>query len=145
MKVLLMQDVAKLGKKYEIKEVSSGYARNLLIPSGKAVTPEIFSAAKISALQEKHLHAATKKAAELTSTISALAEKRVVIKGKANEEGHLFAGISKDVIAEAIKDQLNITVATDDIHLGHALKAVGSHEVEVGQGNKIEVIVEAEG
>ena len=144
MKIILMQDVAKLGRKYEVKDVAAGYALNLLIPSGKAVMPETISPVKLKNLQDKHHQVAAKRAGELTSAIGALAEKRVTVGGKASKEGHLFAGIGKDTIASAIKEQLGIVLDSSEIHLGHALKEVGSHEVEVGEGNKIEVIVEVE-
>jgi len=139
-----MQDVAKVGKKYEVKEVASGFARNFLLPSGKAVAPESFSADKLKALQDKHLHAAANRLAELTAIFGALEDKKIVLAGKANEDGHLFAGLGKDVVAEAIKTQLGIEVDTTEIHLGHALKSTGSHEIEIGEGNKLIVVVEAE-
>ncbi|MDQ5957789.1 MAG: large subunit ribosomal protein [Patescibacteria group bacterium] len=142
MKVLLMQDVAKVGKKYEVKEVASGFARNFLIPSGKAVNPETFSGEKLKALQDKHLHAADNRLAELKAAFAGIAEPKVTIDAKANDEGHLFAGIGKEAIVEAIKDQLKITVDQTEVHLGHPLKSTGSHEVEIGTGNKIEVIIE---
>lgn len=144
MKVLLMQDVAKVGKKYEVKEVASGFARNLLIPSGKAVDPNTFSADKLKALQAKHLHAAEHRLAELKTAFEAMTDKQVVLSGKANEDGHLFAGLGKDVLASAIKDQLGLELEPSEIHLGHALKSTGSHEVEIGEGNKLTVVVEAE-
>ena len=144
MKVILMQDVAKLGRKYEVKDVTSGYALNLLIPSGKAVMPNFISPAKLKNLQDKHHQVAAKRAGELTAAIVALTEKRVVISGKASKEGHLFAGIGKEAIASAMKEQLDLTLDFGEIHLGHALKEIGPHKVEVGEGNTIEVIVEAE-
>jgi large subunit ribosomal protein L9 len=144
MKILLMQDVAKLGRKYEIKEVASGYARNLLIPTGKAVLPEALSAEKLKNLQEKNHQTNIKRLEDLSEALSVLSEKKVVVSGRASESGSLFAGIGKDVIAEAIKTQLGISLDVADIHLGHALKTIGSHELEVGDGHKIEVLVEAE-
>ncbi len=139
-----MQDVAKLGRKYEVREVAAGFARNFLIPSGKAVVPDAFSPDRLKALQDKHLNAVAKRAEELSGAIAALTDKKIVLTGKANDEGHLFAGIGKETIAEGIKSQLGITLDSSEVHLGHSLKAVGTHEVEVGEGNKIQVIIETE-
>ncbi|OHA59475.1 MAG: 50S ribosomal protein L9 [Candidatus Vogelbacteria bacterium RIFOXYD1_FULL_46_19] len=144
MKVVLMQDVAKLGKKYEEKEVAAGYARNFLLPRGKAVMPGIMPEAKLTNLREKHLAGFSKQKEALKLAIEALPTKSISLMAKANEEGHLFAGVGKGDIAEALKAQYNLDVDLELIHLGKALKTTGIHEVEIGEGSKVEVIIEAE-
>ena len=66
-------------------------------------------------------------------TISALT---ITISGKANEKGHLFAGIHKDEIVEAVKKQANVTIHPDFLILDKPLKETGNYEVLVQAGGK---------
>ena len=104
MKVILLQDIENLGKKYEIKEVKSGHARNFLIPKGlvKPATKEALS------WLETQKEIETKKAEEelkkVQDVASAIDDQEVVIVVKIGDEGQLFEGISAQKIAEKLKE-----------------------------------------
>ena len=133
MKVILLKDVAKLGRKYDIKTVSDGHAINLLIPQGLAVT------ATPEAIKRNEVLRATteveRKVQEelLFKNIEGLDGVTITIVGKANDKGHLFAGLHKEVIADEIQKQTRLQIDPSFIQLEHPLKTVGDYLVE-GRG-----------
>ncbi|HET9870951.1 MAG TPA: 50S ribosomal protein L9, partial [bacterium] len=103
MKVLLTQDVKKIGKKGEVLEVKEGYARNFLIPKGLAVEASGGAMKQHQdgqKAQEKRQAREKEEARELAAKLSAAP---VVLKHKAGEEGRLFGSITSAEIAEALK------------------------------------------
>ena len=136
MKVILLKDVAKLGKRFDIKEVSSGHALNLLIPQGLVVTatPDALKRIEVQKKQvegERAIHEEL-----LVKNIKGLDGVTLNIAGKANEKGHLFAGLHREEIAKEIEKQTQLQVDPTFIQLEHPLKEVGEHEVVVKGGGK---------
>ena len=124
MKVILIKDVAKVGRMYEIKEVANGYASNFLIARGLALpaTP-----ATIRRLEHK-------KAQKLGNHLAIPADTRIILKAKANEAGHLFAKIHETEISEALKKQANLEISATSIILEQAIKELGEFIVKVKTG-----------
>ncbi len=134
MKVILTTDVLKLGNRYELKELKDGYA-NILISKGQALlaTPQA-----ISNLAAKKAQIEKQKEEEMKifdSLISSIDNKRIEIKVKANEKGHLFKSVSTRDVATAIKDTTGVEVDENSIIMNH-IKEVGIHMVEIKKGNK---------
>jgi large subunit ribosomal protein L9 len=130
MKVLLKQDVHKIGKKGEILEVKEGYARNFLIPNGLAV--EASGGAMKQVVEEKKAQD-RRKAREIEES-QALADKlkgfTVTIKHKAGEEGRLFGSITSTEIAEALKKR-GIEIDKKKIVLDEPIRLVGDYTVKI--------------
>ncbi len=146
MKVILLKDVSKLGKKYEVKEVSSGHAQNLLIPRGDAVaaTPQALKRAEL----ERSANEGERKIQEelLAKNIEELDGLTLTIKGKANDKGHLFAGLHREAISAELKEQSRLDVMPEAIELDQPIKEVGEHTISVkagGKSAKFKVVVEA--
>jgi len=102
MKVVLLQNVKKVGKKGEVKEVSEGYARNSLIPQGlaKAGTEQVIKqVAKLSQDQQKHKEALNQK---IKKTFEDISKKTFIFKVNANETGSLFAKFDAKSLAEEL-------------------------------------------
>lgn len=136
MKVILQKDIAKLGKKYDIKEVSSGYALNLLIPQGLAViaTPD---AVKKTSTERMRLEGERKVHEDLLlKNIKDLEDVVLNISSKANEKGHLFAGIHKEAIVTELLKQTGLQIDPSFIQMEHPIKEVGDHSIEVKGGGK---------
>ncbi len=131
MKIILSQDVPGLGRKYDVKEVRDGYARNFLIARGLAepASPKKIEAVKIREKQIEQL----KKVDEdiLGKNLKALEGLKISIKEKANEKGHLFAGIREEDISRILKDQKRINISADMISLEEPIKETGEHKVKV--------------
>lgn len=146
MKVILQKDIAKLGRKYDIKEVSSGYALNLLIPQGLAIiaTPEAVkktTTERVKLEGERKIHEDL-----LLKNIKDLEDVTLNISGKANEKGHLFAGIHKETIVAELLKQTQLQIDPSFIQMEHPIKEVGQHVVEVkgaGKSVKFKVVVSA--
>src|SRR3989338_9715865 len=108
MKIILLHDIAKVGKKYDIKNVSDGHALNLLIPKGLAITANDSAIKRVEKLKSKNtLH---KKIQEdlLLMNLKAVEGTTLEISEKANEKGHLFAGVHKEEIIARMKADKHI-------------------------------------
>lgn len=136
MKVILTQDVPKLGKRFDIKEVSSGHALNLLIPQGKAITatPDAIKRVEV----EKQKAEGERKVQEelLAKNIKDLEAVTLTVVGKANAKGHLFAGLHNEEIAAELQKQTGLQVDPSFIQLDQPVKEVGEHMIEVRAGEK---------
>jgi large subunit ribosomal protein L9 len=147
MKIILLKDVAKIGRKFDVKNVADGYALNFLIPRGsaKVATPE--SLKKIEAIKAE-LDAERKVQEDLLAkNLHEIDGKTATIKVKANEKGHLFAALHTAEIAHAIKESLGGDIMADFIALDHNIKQVGEHSIEIkagGKSAKVKLSVEAE-
>jgi len=129
MKIILLKDVPGTGRAHEIKEVAPGFCGNFLIPNKLAVvaTP---TALKSLEERKKRTEAESKITEDLMmKNLASLKEATVVISGKANEEGHLFAGIHAREILEALKKQLRIELPEETLKLDSPIKSVGKTEV----------------
>jgi len=146
MKIILLKDVAKLGRKFDIKDVSSGHALNLLIPRSLAVlaTAEAIKNNNVQLLKiegEKKIHQDL-----LAKNIKDLDSIVLTIAGKANDKGSLFAGLHKDAIVAELQKQTEIQIDPEFIQMDQPLKTVGEHFVEVSAGGKsakFKVVIEA--
>jgi large subunit ribosomal protein L9 len=131
MKVMLMQDVPKLGTKFQIVEVSDGYARNYLIPRGLAqpATPALMKEVERYRQQERQ-----KEQREIERA-QALAQKLnsivVEISVPAGEGGRLYHAVSAHEIAQRVKEQHGIEIDRDQILLDEPLRSLGVYSISV--------------
>jgi large subunit ribosomal protein L9 len=135
MKVILLQDVAKVGRKNEIKEVADGFGRNGLILKGKAIlaTPEMIR--KYEQRAQQQAEGQTKEQQALLRKLELInAKGPVVLEVKANKEGHLFAGITRHDISEAIRTNCKVEIPEDIIQLEKPLKLVGVFDLSIQSG-----------
>jgi large subunit ribosomal protein L9 len=146
MKIILLSDVPKLGKKHDVKDVSNGHALNLLLPQGLAIaaTPQAIkraSAEKARMEGERKVHEEL-----LADNLKSLDGVTLTISGKANDKGHLFAGLHREAITKELLTQARVQVDPSFIQLEQPLKTVGEHEVEVkagGKSAKFKVVIQA--
>lgn len=125
MKVLLQQDVKGTGAAGDIVNVSDGYARNFLIPRKLAVPADAgnINAANIRKNAAKHrIEVQRKNAKELASGMSNLT---VRVYAKAGDGGRLFGSVTGKEIADALKEQYDITVDKKKIRIPEPIKQTG--------------------
>ncbi|MFV0528288.1 MAG: 50S ribosomal protein L9 [Lachnospiraceae bacterium] len=131
MKVILLEDVKSLGKKGQIVEVSSGYARNMILPKklGIEATPANLNDLKLQNARSK------KEAQEVLEEAKALAEslegKKVVLKLKTGDGGKVFGSVSAKEIAEGAIAQLGLELDKKKLQLEGPIKGLGVVEVPV--------------
>lgn len=137
MKVIFNEDVKGQGKKGEMKEVSSGYARNYLFPRNLAseATADNLNAFK---LKEKAKAAQIAKekaqAAEYAEKLSAV---QVTIRAKAGANGKLFGAVTSQEISDALKAQFDMDIEKNRIVQAEPIKSYGSYTVKAKLGYEI--------
>ena len=109
MKVVLLQDVKKMGKKGDVIEVSDGYGRNVLIKEFKS---------QVAADEAVIMAAQLKKV-------------KVVIKVQCGEDGRVFGSVTGKDISEALQTQYKFKLDKKNIRLESPIKATGEYDVEV--------------
>ena len=130
MKVILLEDVKKLGKKGDVINISDGYARNFLFPRKLA---EEANNANLHVLNAKKETERRKKLAELEcaqKVASELKNKEIKINAKSGDNGRLFGAITSKDVAELIKKQYNVEVEKKKIVMD-TIKHAGTFEIEV--------------
>ena len=130
MKVILLQDVKKMGKKGDVIEASDGYARNYLFPRKLA---EEATANALHVVKKKKENERKKKLAELEAAQKLAAElkgKEVTINAKAGDNGRLFGAITNKDVAEAINSEFNLSIDKKKVVV-NTIKVAGTYEVEV--------------
>ena len=131
MKIILLQDEKKLGKKGDIIEASDGYARNYILPKkiGVEATPGNMNDLK---LQKANADKLAKERLDAAKELAAVLEtKTVELKMKAGEGGRAFGSVSSKEIATACKEQHDIELDKKKLLLPEALKNFGMYEVGV--------------
>ncbi len=142
MKIILLKDVPKVGRKYDIKEVAEGYALNMLIPRGLAKIATKDAVAKVEQLKANDL--TNKKIQEelLLKNLEVIRNLKIDIKEKANEKGHLFAGVTRERVFEEVTKATRLTLNIDSIILDKPIKEIGEHKITVeAMGKKAEFVL----
>ncbi|MEK7145319.1 MAG: 50S ribosomal protein L9 [Patescibacteria group bacterium] len=131
MKVILNQDISKVGKKYEVKNVADGHALNFLIPRGLAVAATAGALKKLAIAKTQLV--VEKKVQEdlLLKNLRSLDGAKIEIIEKANDQGHLFAGLHKEQIILALKKQTGLDVLPEFLILEKPIKEIGEQTIEV--------------
>lgn len=135
MKVILLQDVAKIGKRSQVVEVPDGYALNQLIPKRMAEAATVVNMKRIEKLQASAQASSAADEARFEAAHKALTEKTIKIPTELNEQGHSFKAVSELVIAEAAQE-MGIDIEAAMIVVGQPIKEAGEHTVELVRGDK---------
>lgn len=149
MKIVLRQDVPKLGEAGSIQTVKNGYARNYLIPQGMAV---VATAGEIKTA-EHNMKVRDRKIGRQEEQLQSLADKiqgtRLEFTANAGEQGRLFGSVTSNDIMEALNEKIGEDIDRRKLQLTDSLRTVGEHEIEVHLVGKlrptITVVIQAEG
>lgn len=147
MKVILLKDIKNLGKKWEVKHVLDGYARNFLLPKG-VIKPATKTALKeLDTILKQQELKATAELENTEATANLLDGYELTIKQKASDSGSLYAAITKEVIVDSLREA-GFKISKSFIKLGESIKEVGEYPVSLildhGLEIEIKVIVIAE-
>lgn len=144
MKVILRTDVAKLGHKGDVCDVSDGYARNYLVPRGLALAASEGAMAQAQAMRRardlrdaRDRDAAEEIARRLVAAV-------VKIQARAGAEGKLFGSVTAADLAAAVEAQQRVTLDRRRIHLAEPIKSVGAHAVPVRLHSDVEFTLNVE-
>lgn len=140
MKVILLQDVDNLGKKFEVKEVAAGYARNYLFPNNlaKPATPETLEWLQVQKdILEKKAEEHLKGVQEMATGLDDL---EVVMVLKVGEEGQLFESVNSQKIADRLKE-LGYEVKKSQVQLAESIKELGEFPVKITFDHNLEATI----
>ncbi len=133
MKVILLKDIPKIGKKYEVKEFKQGYAQNVLLAKGLAeiATPHSLML-RDAALQKVQQKEDTKRTT-FEESLRICASSTIEIFARTNEKGSLFKAVSARDVVHAIKDTTGIVFDERAIKMD-PLKECGTHTIHITEG-----------
>ena len=137
MKVILLEDVKKQGKKDQIIEVSDGYARNFLIKNGLAVAATTSSKKILEKELDKRKKEEEAYMEECKKIVEKLKTTNVIIKVKTGEQDKVFGTISSKQICEELK-RLGIEIDKKKICITTPIDCLGTHKVKVSLHKKVE-------
>ena len=128
MKVLLVEEIKKLGWLGDVVEVSEGFARNYLLPQGLAKIPNMDNLKAIEKDKARHAEIRIEERKRLEKVCEKVNGAEVSVTGRANRTGHLFGSITERDIAENLRNQ-GFAVADEVVKLDGHIKDVGTFEV----------------
>lgn len=128
MKIFLTQDVAKVGRRHEIKDVADGFGRNVLIPQGKAILVDGRNSGRIREIllvNNSQQQDQDKRGDEIEKKLKSANIQLIV---KSNEQGHLYAAIKSTDIAIKLAEQ-GIVVRPEELLMDKQIRVIGQHEI----------------
>ena len=131
MKVILLGELRGKGGEGDVVDVAQGYAENYLFPNRMAIAA---TPGNIKQLEERRHNIAKreeKRLADAAALKEILEGKAVKVDARIGEEGQLFGSVTSAMIADAIKQQLDVEVDRKRIARSQAIKNAGRHEVEI--------------
>jgi large subunit ribosomal protein L9 len=143
-KVVLREDVEKLGRKGDLLEVADGYARNYLVPRGLAIvaTKGVVQQASSMRRNRQIRDDRDKEAAQELATRLTLSP--VQVTARAGEGGKLFGSVTSADIVAAVKSQTKVELDRRKVSLAEPLKELGSAEVSVQLHTEVTVVLAVE-
>lgn len=125
MKVILLRDVAKVGKIHDIKEVSDGYALNSLIPRGLAAPATEGRLSALKAERAKHNAKVDADHAALFARVKEMNGSQFDVVVKADQKGHLYQKLTAEKIAQALK------LSEQAVQLVEPIKTLGTYPLDI--------------
>ena len=136
MKVILLCDVKKQGKKDDIIDVSDGYANNFLIKNGLAIKYTEGSKNKLETKKQELQDLDNKKIDELTKLKNELEKKKISFTVKSGKDGKIFGSISSKQICDELK-KMGYTIDKKTIEMDHVIDTLGTHIVKARVHKKV--------
>ncbi|MBI5139723.1 50S ribosomal protein L9 [Candidatus Nomurabacteria bacterium] len=136
MKVIFLNDVPRVGKRHDVKDVNDGYAMNFLLPRNLAVSATPKAIAELEMRKKEIVIEREVEENLLMRNLEEIKGKVVHLEAKADEKGHLFSGIHNKEIVDAMKKEHRVDLSEDSIVLEKPIKTLGEFEVPIEIKNK---------
>lgn len=131
MKVLLIQDVYKLGHAGDVKVVADGYGRNYLLPRGLAVLATPSALRRAERIRQAAAERRAREQADIEAMAQVLNGARFVFHARAGEKGKLYGSVTAAQIAEAISERLGSEFDRRKVALREPIREVGTYHVQL--------------
>jgi large subunit ribosomal protein L9 len=148
MKVIILEDVRGIGKKFEVKDVRDGYARNFLFPNKLAENATPSALKKLEELKATHTAKETELLKHLESLARKISEMSIEFDLKKGKGGSTFGSVNKESILKALREHKLISAERIDITLDHPIKEPGMYAIPLdfkkGVTTELKIIVKTE-
>ena len=131
MKVILTQDVKKVGKKGDLLEVKDGYARNALFPKGLAIEANAVNLNNRKLEQKAEEKRKQRELDEAKAIAEKINDKEIKLTVKTGEGGKVFGSVTSKEIAEEIQKQFGVKIDKKKVQLKEAIKGLGGQKVTI--------------
>ncbi|MDA8064719.1 MAG: 50S ribosomal protein L9 [Thermaerobacter sp.] len=131
MKVILRQDVARLGHQGEAVEVAEGYARNFLLPRGMAVEASAANLRVLAQTAERERRRQERELDEARTAAERVGGMHLRFRVRCGEDGKVFGAVTSKDVAQALERELGTAVDKRRVELAEPLRALGTREVLV--------------
>ena len=131
MKIVLREDIDKVGKRGDIVEVSDGFARNFLIPRNHAIVATRGITAQAASMRAARDRADAKNRQSAEEIARKLVGISLRIEARSGAEGKLFGSVTNMDVIEALKEQSSLEIDRKQIEMHEPIRSVGEHHVPV--------------
>jgi large subunit ribosomal protein L9 len=138
-KVVLRSDITGVGRKGDVLDVADGYARNYLLPKGKALVATPGVEAQAEAMRKARLQRSASERADAVQLADRLNGTTVRVSAKAGAGGRLFGSVSASDVANALAAQTGTQIDRRSLTLSEAIKSTGSYTVVAHLHSDVEV------
>ncbi len=130
-RLILTEDISGLGHKGEVVEVAPGYARNYLLPRGKAIKATSRAIAHIQALKQAKLAEYMRRKADAEQVATRLVGKMVVIAARASSSGSLYGSVAPKDVVEAVRRDTGFNLEPDHVVLDAPIRNIGQFPITI--------------
>ena len=131
MKVIFLEDVPRVAKAGEIKEVNDGYGRNFLIPQNLAVAASPSALSMVEGQMKRRARIQAQTEAEYAEMAKQLDGKEITLKARVGAKERLYGSVTSADIAEEIQNSMGLVVDKRKIELAEPIHQVGRYEMEI--------------
>ena len=131
MKIVLRKDLSGVGKRGDILDVADGFARNYLVPTGRAIQASDGVTAQAAAMRRSRDLRDAKDREGAEAVAQRLVPAVITVKGRAGREGRLFGSVTMADVVEAVEEQTGIVIDRHRLLSHEPLKTIGTHHVGV--------------
>lgn len=128
MDIILLQNLDKVGEKYDVVTVKNGYGRNFLIPKGLALIANDTNMRRLEDLRRRQAAKESKMKGEYETMAASLEGKMLKIIAKAGTSGKIFGSVTSIQISQAIRDQFGLDISRKKIELKDEVKMLGEYK-----------------
>jgi len=143
MKVILLENIKKLGQIGEIKEVSNGYGRNFLIPQKKALLATAEAMKRLDELKKKREEIAKQELEKMKQIVEKMKDLKLTVMMKADEKGNIYASVNPEMVAEELKKK-DIEMDPDYIKISEPIKKIGVYKILLEYNDEVKTEFELE-
>jgi len=129
--VILTHNIVGLGGESDHVKVAAGYARNFLYPQGLAIPLTGANKRRLEVLKQRRAEREAHDLNTMTELSKSLQKLICVVAVKTGEDGKMFGTVTPGMIADQLKNQLDVSLDKRKIHLEHPIRTLGDHEVEL--------------